>query len=179
MSHHHRIAQTVALTLALAAATAPAASAYLEPPAPANSAIENASTPAAGGGPCSEVCSGGAASYGSLSGAANEWPDTAPLPQPRAAILVSGHNRSMNATVQTLASPMACGDVCSPGYPGGATPATVLRVAAPSDRFDWADAGIGAGAAVVLILIGTGGLLTTTNRRARRAQRPQHVTASS
>jgi len=49
-------------------------------------------------------------------------------------------------------------------------PPTQVRVvqAAPNPGFDWGDAGIGAGAAFALTMIGVGGLLLVTNRRAHR-----------
>ena len=133
-------------------------------------------------GPCSEVCSGGAGSYGSAS--QRSWtPDgsgaTLPHdPRPRSVALASNSNGSLNVATATPASPVPCGDVCSAGYPGLGTPATVVRTVVPGGGFDWGDAGIGAGATIVLILIGTGGALATTNRRDRRAHQEQ-VSANS
>jgi hypothetical protein len=177
--HHHRITPAVALTIALAAATASTALADPAPLARAEAAIANASAPpSAGSGPCSEVCSGGAGSYGSLNQPARTQDESGATlphdPRPRSVALASGSNGSVNATARTPASPVSCGDVCSShGWPVSA-PATVLRIAAPSAGFDWGDAGIGAGATIALMLIGTGGVLATTHRRGRRApqQRP-------
>jgi hypothetical protein len=57
-------------------------------------------------------------------------------------------------------------------------PATAVRVLAPSSGFDWGDAGIGAGSALVLTIIGVGGVLTATSRR-RRRNHNQPVSATS
>ena len=74
---------------------------------------------------------------------------------------------------------MSCGDVCSGhGYGPVSAPATVVRVVAPNGGFDWGDAGIGAAGAIVLMLIGTSGVLAATHGRGRRAQQ-QRVSASS
>jgi hypothetical protein len=53
---------------------------------------------------------------------------------------------------------------------GPATPPTIVRVSASNGGFDWGDAGIGAGGAFALSIIGLGGALATSQRRARRTQ---------
>jgi hypothetical protein len=147
----------IALALALAAATAPAASADPPPLARAEAAIANASThPSAGSGPCSEICSG--RGYGSLNQRARTPDESgATLPhdsRPRSVSLASSSNGTASATTQT---PVSCGDVCSGrGYGPASTPATVVRVVAPSGGLDWGDTAIGAGATIALILIGRG-----------------------
>jgi hypothetical protein len=175
--HHHRITPTIALTLALAAATAPTAWADPQPLARAEAAIANHATPASTG-PCSEVCSGGAGSYGPVSQPAWTNQDAGARlphdPRPRSAALATSSDRSLNVATRTLATPVSCGDVCSGhGYGPVTAPATVIRVAAPGGGFDWGDAGIGAAGAIVLMLIGTGRVLATTNRRGRRAHQEQ------
>jgi len=192
------ITSAIALALALTASLAPAAWADPAPLAKAEATIaansqsntsvrpnpdeQTATGAPANPGPCSEVCSGGAGSYGSAS--QRSWtPDrsgaTLPHdPRPRSVALASNSSGSLNAATATPASPVPCGDVCSAGYPGLGTPATVVRTVAPGGGFDWGDAGIGAGATIVLMLIGTGGALATTNRRGRRAHQEQ-VSANS
>jgi len=133
---HHRITTTIALTLALTATAAPVASADPAPLAHAEAAIANASPhPQPSNGPCSEVCSG--RGYGSV-----------------------------NVSTRTPASTGPRSEVVSGGgYGPVSVPATVVRVAAPGSGFDWGDAGIGAGGAFALTMIGLGGVLTATNRR--------------
>jgi hypothetical protein len=59
------------------------------------------------------------------------------------------------------------------GYGPVSAPATVVRVVAPSGGFDWGDAGIGAGGAFVLSMIGLGGVLAAANRRSRQTRHQQ------
>jgi hypothetical protein len=51
-------------------------------------------------------------------------------------------------------------------------PATVIRVVAPTGGFDWGDAGIGAGGALALAMIGFGGVLAATNRHRHTHHQP-------
>jgi hypothetical protein len=51
---------------------------------------------------------------------------------------------------------------------GNPTPKTVVQPA--PNRFDWGDAGIGAGAGFALTAIGLGGALIVSNRRHREAR---------
>ena len=53
---------------------------------------------------------------------------------------------------------------------------TVVRVSAPANGFDWADAGIGAAGGVALTMIGVGGALVAAGRRSRRTQGTRAVT---
>ena len=130
--YHHRLAM-IALTLALAAAI------------PATFAADQSSTPA-DASPCSEVCSGGAASYG--------LPSAAPAPSPCSEVC-SGGAASYGTTVSaTHTNPTI-------------RPATV-RVVTHGGGFDWGYAGIGAGGMLALTLIGLGGALTLTQRRKHR-----------
>jgi hypothetical protein len=58
----------------------------------------------------------------------------------------------------------------NPSDTASSSPVKVRVVhAAPGTGFDWGDAGIGAGAAVALTMIGLGGLLLVGNRRQRHA----------
>jgi hypothetical protein len=85
----------------------------------------------------------------------------------------------VSVTTRAPATVAPCGDVCS-GHGYGpvnvstrAIPSVRPPAAAPSSGFDWGDAGIGAAGAIVLVLIGTGGVVATTNRRGRRAHQRQ------
>ena len=154
--HHQRITHAAALTLAL---TAIAASPALATPPP--------SSP----GPCSEVCSGGGYAPG--------------LNRP-AATRTSTHTRS------GVANTGPCSEVCSGGgYGSGVTrpaavptstgpgsdvsgtngydfarvPSTVVRTISGDSGFHWGDAGIGAAAALGLMLATTGGTLLLAHRR--------------
>ena len=141
---HHRITLTIGLALALAAAIAPVASADPPPLAQAAAAIANHSTHIpAGSTLCSEVCSGGA----------------------------------YNTVKASAATPVSTGlrseVVSGGGYGPVSTPATIVRVVAPSGGFDWGDAGIGAGGAIALTMIGLGGVIAATNRRGRGTRHQQ------
>jgi len=59
-----------------------------------------------------------------------------------------------------------------------APPHTVVRVVASHDGFDWGDAGIGAGAMLLLLGIGLAGTLVATNAR-RRDIREQRAVATN
>jgi hypothetical protein len=103
-------------------------------------------------GPCSEVCSGGAATHGRVS-------HTSLAPQlSTPALLHSG----TGITAPTTA----------------AAPHTVVRVVASHDGFDWGDAGIGAGAVLVLLGIALAGTLIATNGRRSRTREQRAVAAS-
>jgi hypothetical protein len=135
MVRQHHTTAAIAVTLALTASLAPAASADPAPlsraeaaiaathtsaivrPNPDNQAATAASTYS---GPCSEICSGGARSYG--------------------------------ARTQLAHTP------------------TVVRVVAHSDGFHWADAGIGAGASLVLVGVGLAGMWAATTSRKRNTR---------
>lgn len=145
---HHRITLTIGLALALAAAIAPLASADPPPLAQAAAAIANHSTHIpASSTPCSEVCSG------------------------------SGYNTVKASTARPVSTGPRSEVVSGGGYGPVSTPATVVRVVAPSGGFDWGDAGIGAGGAFALTMIGLGGVIAATNRRSRQT-RHQQVSAN-
>lgn len=54
------------------------------------------------------------------------------------------------------------------GLPTG-VPGTVVHVASPDGHFDWGDAGIGAAAGIVLLMLGAGGLRGASRYRTRHS----------
>jgi hypothetical protein len=82
------------------------------------------------------------------------------------------------------ASPSVCSEVCSGGPANGVgrisvadttTRPAVVRINSADGGFHWRDAGVGAGAILVLTAIGMGGTYTVTNvrRHAGRAHHPR------
>jgi hypothetical protein len=154
----HLVRGTIALAAALTAVLAPAAWAGPAPLAKAEAAItaNGQSSPAvrpnpdeqtltgANPGPCSEVCSGGAGSYGPAS-QRSSTPDEpgATLPHDSRLRAVAVNSRSSTAS----------------------TPPAVVRVVTHNRGFHWGDAGIGAGGILAITLIGLGGAITLTHRR--------------
>ena len=57
------------------------------------------------------------------------------------------------------------------GYGRAVVRPVVVRVAKPSGGFDWGDAGIGAAAAIGLVMLGVTGAFALAQRRARRSGR--------
>jgi hypothetical protein len=105
----------------------------------------SANPPPTSPGTCSEVCSGGG--YG-------------PGPSRPAATPTSSQPRSKIANTGT------CSEACSGnGYDLARVPPTVVRSTSGASGFDWGDAGIGAGAALGLMLAATGGILLLAHRR--------------
>ena len=141
--HHARIARAGALTLALTAIAASPASAtpwggYGR--APSQPAATPTSTQPrvkiANTGPCSEVCSGG------------------------------GYGPRVSRPAATPTSTRPGSDVSSTnGYDFARVPPSVVRIISRDSGFDWGDAGIGAGAALGLMLAATGGTLLLAHRR--------------
>lgn len=170
---HHRVTNTIGLTLALAATAAPVAFADPQPLTRAEAAIANHH----GGaltkvGVCSEVCSAGG--YGSVDQpAVSRTRSGAALPHDprrRSVALGGADYGSMNVMSRSPGTTASCGDACSGGGYGQVTaPASVVRLIAPRGGFDWGDAGIGAGSALALTMIGVGGVLAATKRRGRQA----------
>jgi hypothetical protein len=153
-THHGHIASAIALTLAVAAGAAPAAWADPQPLAQAEAAAVNHPTRIpASTGPCSEACSAGG--YGSMNQPALTQAGTGAAlphdPRPRSEVVSGG------------------------GYGPVSVPSTVVRVVAPSGGFDWGDAGIGAGGAFALTMIGLGGVLAATNRHRRHPHQRAHA----
>jgi hypothetical protein len=156
MTTTHRIGTSVALTLALALA-ASAAPAGARPfdlnangsyvpaglvslQAPSQPAATPTSTEPrskiADTGPCSEACSG------------------------------SGYGARVSRPAATPTSPAPGSDVSSTkGYDLARVPPTVVRTISRDSGFDWGAAGIGAGAALGLMLAATGGTLLLAHRR--------------
>ena len=54
---------------------------------------------------------------------------------------------------------------------------TIVRVIAPSNAFDWGDAGIGAAAGLALAMLGLGGTLALSQRRPRHPNSPPAPTS--
>jgi hypothetical protein len=153
--HHHRITHAVALTLALTAlATSPA----LAMPVPDSP------------GPCSEACSGGGYGSGPSRPAAtptstqpHQIAGTGPCSE-----VCSGRGYGSSA-IRSAATPTSTGPgsgvSSTNGYDPARVLATVVRTTSGASAFDWGDAGIGAGAALGLVLAATGGTLLLAHRR--------------
>jgi hypothetical protein len=167
MFRQHHATAVVAISIALTASLAPIAAADPPPLAHAEAAIATAHSNApvrpdpdeqtvtaatVGTGPCSEVCSGGAASYG---------PVSQPSSAPRYSVPALPYS-GLGTTAQDTAG----------------SPPTVVRVVAPNGGFDWGDAAIGGGAMFVLLGIGFVGTRAATNGR-RHHPREQRAAASS
>jgi hypothetical protein len=169
MVRQHHTTAAVAVTLALAATLAPAASADPAPLARAEGATaaarasalvrpnpdnQTAALASTYSGPCSENCSGGARSYGGrtqqaqTSGLFGASPRHYPRPRWVAALGL---------------------------YGTGSTAPTVVRVVAHSDGFHWADAGIGAGASLLLVGVGLAGMRAATNSRRRNTRQHRAI----
>ena len=167
MVRQHRTTAAVVISLALTASLAATASADPAPLARAEAAITathasppvrpnpDEQTPTAAttySGPCSEVCSGGAGSYGSAT-----QPSSA-HGHPIAALLHSGPGIRADSAAFT--------------------PPRVVRVATHSSGFDWGDAGIGAGASLVLLAIGLAGARAATKSRKRHTREQRAIVTS-
>jgi hypothetical protein len=96
----------------------------------------SATPPPASPGPCSEVCSG------------------------------SGYDSSVSRPAATPTTIGPGSDVSSTnGYDFARVPPTGVRIVSGDSGFDWGDAGIGAGAALGLMLAATGGIFLLAHRR--------------
>ena len=168
---HDPVRSALAVAVALAACASPAAAMFeLAPPQPASAAGQPTTSP------CSDACSG--AGYGlHTQVAATMARSGAQLPhdpRPRATVVTG---------VQPAVGSWLCGDVCS-GHGHGSVGATTSalsvrpRSTASGGGFDWGDAGIGAGGAFALTIIGLGGVFAATNHRRRQPQH-QHQQASA
>ena len=156
LRHHHRFIAAIALALALAAA-APAAARPIRVPRPSSVPSGTAASTDA----CSKVClANGYATRALWIGPSAELGATLPH-NPR--------GRSEDPADKVAFSPRS--DVVSSGGYASPTPhASVVRVAAPSRGFDWGAAGIGAAAAVALMVLTLLAALRTTSIR-RHASR--------
>jgi uncharacterized protein with LGFP repeats len=169
MVRQHHTTAAVAVTLALTATLAPAASADPAPLARAEAAIaathasalvrpnpdnQTATVASTYSGPCSEICSGGASSYGART-------QLAQTPGQSGATLPYGPRPRW---------------VAAPGlYGTGSTAPMVVRAVAHSGGFHWADAGIGAGASLVLVGVGLAGMRAATNSRKRNTRHQRAI----
>ncbi|HKR99682.1 MAG TPA: hypothetical protein VJU79_09220 [Candidatus Dormibacteraeota bacterium] len=158
MVRQHHTTAAIAITVALTLGLAPVAAADPAPLAQAEATIaanqsqgrtavrsnpdeQTATTAATDRGPCSEVCSDGRASYG----------------------LVSQSSSAPRYSIPALLN-------SAPGIRADSTagrPPSVVRVVTHDGGFDWGDAGIGAGATVILLGIGFAGASAATSHRRR------------
>ena len=154
--HHHRMTRAAALTLALTAIAGSPAWAMPSPASP---------------GPCSEVCSSGGYRPGPSQPAAtptstqrrSKIADTGPCSE---ACSGSGYGSRVTRPAARPTSNGPGSDVSSiNGYDFARVPPTVVRTISGDSGFDWGDAGIGAGAALGLMLAATGGTLLLAHRR--------------
>jgi hypothetical protein len=187
---HHLIKSTLALAAALTATLAPAAWAdpapltKAAPTSAANSQSNMAVRPnpdqqtatdtTANPGPCSEVCSGEAGSYGSAShGSRTLGPPT--LRSVTASQLPEIH-RQQTAAAHAFAYKPKQAQYSSAGLngyvnsPTNGTPA-IVHVTAHSNPFDWGDAAIGAAGGLVISLLMVGGAVVITHRRQTETSR--------
>jgi hypothetical protein len=138
---YRRIKYALGVTLAAAVcAASPAAARFELNPPQANGPQTTAST-----GVCSEVCSGG--------GYTPQITATSALAEPGARL---PHNPRDRPAVPTGAQ--------GAGHPAAPT----VHVVAHDSGFHWGDAAIGAGAAIVLLLVTGLGARATATRRSRR-----------
>jgi hypothetical protein len=58
----------------------------------------------------------------------------------------------------------------------GGQGSTLVHVVVPNPRFDWGDAGIGAGAGLAISLVAAGGAMAASRRRDQQARTTIHPT---
>jgi hypothetical protein len=166
MVRHRHVAAVVAIAAGLALSLAPIASADPAPLAQAEAEIaagqdnvpvrsnpdeQTGTLAAAQQGPCSEVCSGGPANRGAVT-------ETSLSPQLSIpALLYSGAGAASTS---------------------GGSPQAVVRAVASHGGFNWGDAGIGAGAVLILLGIGLAVTLVATNGHRSRTRKHRAVVAS-
>jgi hypothetical protein len=141
MATTNRISTGVVLALALAAASAPGASARPVGADPSSAAGSQAST-AVRSNPDQQTVNGVTANRTS-------------------AAVYSRQEKSIGPS--TAPSTTA-------GIPKAIAPPVVVRLQAPASGFDWGDAGIGAAGGFALSMIGLGGALAVSQRHTRRAR---------
>jgi hypothetical protein len=96
---------------------------------------------------------------------------TAASARPTDAVGASVSDPAAYATDETAVSSYATpNSILGPSEPSDSTAS-----ANPNSGFDWGDAGIGAGAAFAVTMIGLGGLLVVSSRRHRRQGSPAAV----
>lgn len=175
---HHLIRGTIALAAVLTASLAPAARADPAPLANAETTIaantqsnttarpnpdqQTATDATANPGPCSEVCSGAAGSYGSTNAIP---PALRPARSSEQAANTRAEAREAHALAYSSPANARYSSAATNGYSTASTLPTLLRLATNNGGFHWGDAGIGAGGMLALTLIGFGGAVTLTHRR--------------
>jgi hypothetical protein len=82
----------------------------------------------------------------------------------------------LNANGSYVLVPPA-GTQTSSQSPQASTPATILHVTAGTSGFDWGDAGIGAAGGLAISIVGLGGGLAASQRRARRMRHTTRLIA--
>lgn len=101
-------------------------------------------------------------------------PDTRDLarsaqPVAPAVDLRSPDSRDAHRTAPTAATPVVIDrrspDVVDLGFARVVAREPVVSISSPQRGFDWGDAGIGAGGAIAVVLLGLGGALMATHRR--------------
>lgn len=167
MVRQTRTTAAVVISLALTTSLAPTASADPAPLARAEAAItatqpgppvrpnpdeQTANAATTYSGPCSEVCSGGAGSYG-------------PATQPSA---THGH-----AVAALRPSGLGIG-----ADSAASAPRRTVRVATRTSGFHWGDAAIGAAASLLLLAIGLTGARAATNSRKRHTREQRAIVTS-
>ena len=155
--HHHRVAPAIALTLALVAAAPAAARFDLNPATGAgNSAGGNVANESGATLPHDPraravALAGAGYTYGYTYGTT-----------PRHVAVVAG---ARHVTPTTLAASAAISTTHATA--SGVHHVSPTAAAAPSNGFDWGDAGIGAGGAIALLGLGAGGALGLSSIRRR------------
>lgn len=158
MIRQHRTAAAVVITLALGASFAPIAAAYPAPLGPAQAAIAAAdSSIPARPNPDKQVV---------------RSPSRSPRLTEKQAKALAG---LQSAAVQAGLHP----GVFGPNSPRVSNAGTGAAHITASDRgFDWGDAGIGAGASLILLAIGLAGLRAATTSRTRPTREERPMAAS-
>ena len=153
--HHHRVAPAIALTLALVAAAPAAARFDLNPvtgaQASGNVANESGATLPHDPRARAVALAGAGYTYGYTYGTT-----------PRHVAVVAG---ARHVTPTTLAASAAISTTHATA--SGVHHVSPTAAAAPSNGFDWGDAGVGAGGTVALIALVAGGALGVSSIRRR------------
>jgi hypothetical protein len=161
--HRRRITPAVVLTVLLAAA-APAAA------KPLGISVNTSGTPTPGQ-ICTKLCA--PLSYVRAEKTVVNTGISQPASVPGAYVRAEKTvvNTGTSEPAVTSGGPSPVSEVVSGhGYGNPAAPAAIVRTVAPSNGFDWGDAAIGAGGALVLMLVISGGVLGITNNRRHAAR---------
>ena len=76
------------------------------------------------------------------------------------------------ALAATIPAAASSKPIASDPTPFTAQTTPIVRVTVPASGFDWADAGIGAAGGLAVTMLGVGGALVLSQRRARHPHRP-------